>query len=64
MSFAGYCRGKGAHMASLLFFMVTLSMIVAMCGARKASIILFFVIWVLSILWFLHHATSVLDLNF
>lgn len=51
-------------MMALLFALLGIGMIVIFFSFRKISMSIFFVSFVLAIIWFMHHATEKLNLNF
>jgi hypothetical protein len=50
-------------MMALLFFILLLAVLAAWQGARKPSISLFIVDFILGVSWFLHHMTDVIGLS-
>jgi len=50
-------------MMGLLFFILLLAVFAAWCGARKPSLSLFTLSFILGIAWFFHHMTDAIGLS-
>lgn len=51
-------------MMALLFALLGIGMIIIFLGFRKISMSIFFISLLFAIIWFMHHATEKLHLNF